>query len=251
MKKTFIIILTVVLAFVLCSCGGKSVISYEETPSVTYAENLYNTNFEQYKEFCSTMAGNNDDKQERDNFFNYVLVKAATVDSENAESEYINTLDYIAECLKLPLTQHHVVNGLKSIYNSIDTKLTEKSKQYMLGKWRRVDASVLSGAAIEVYINQDGEYESKFTGLPDAETTSYKIGDIKWKNLQFANYKTVYLQDLVNFKINTETYYKSDDKTVSEYKGATGQIMFEQNKIVIVYDSKGISDTHQTWEKIE
>ncbi len=254
MKNIIFTICAVTLCFALCACGGDNTFSYNQTPSVTYAENLYNDgNYTQFKEFCDTMSGNNDDKEERDNFFNYVLIKAATVDSEETKDEYEGMLDIISACLELPLTQDYVVNGLKAVYNSIDTKLTEQSKEYLLGVWERADSTTLSGAKIEVYYNDDGLLESKFIGLPDAATTNFKINDIKWKNLQFANYKCFYLSDMANSEINAETFYKNSDKTISSYRGATANINFEQNIISIKYDSPDSVSTggYQTWKKAE
>ncbi len=252
MKNTIFTICAMVLCFALCACTVSNTVTYNKTPSVTYAESLYNDgDYNNFKQFCTTMSGNNDNKDERDNFFNYILTKATTVDSKNASDEYLQMLDIISACLELPLTQDYVVNGLKSVYNSIDSKLTEQSKDYLLGVWERADSSKLNGSKIEVYYNEDGALESRFIGLPDAETTSFKINDIKWTNLQFANYKCFYLLDMANSEINIETYYKNDDKTISTYRGATANIDFDQNTIYIKYDSPDsvTSGAYQTWKK--
>ena len=238
MKSKFIILCVIILSILLCSCGNDNVITYNETSYVTRAKNLYEEgNYTQFIDFCKIMAGNNDNKQERDNFFNYILVYFSEIDSNNAEDEYEISLEIISECLKLPLTQDHVVTGLKSIYNSIDSKLTEKSKEFMLGKWKRYDTSTLNNTIIEIYKDENGDIFAKTVALPDGETTNFKIGDIKWKDIQFANYKCFYLLDMSNSEINIETYYKNDDKTVSSYKGATATIDFEYNLINLRHDS--------------
>ena len=253
MKKFSFTICAAVLCLTLCSCGSDNTITYEQTPSVIYAENLYNDgDYAHFMEFCDTMSQNNDDKADRDNFFNYILIKASTVDSEEKSDEYGQMLDIISVCLDLPLTQGYVISGLESVYNGIDAKLTEQSKEYLLGVWERYDDTNLSGAKIEVYYNDDGKLESRFIDLPDGDATNFKINDIKWKNVQFANYKCFYLSDMMNSEITEKSYYQSQDKTVSSYRGATANINFDENTISIKYDTPQSVTVggYQVWKKV-
>jgi hypothetical protein len=248
------IILLIMVSLLLCSCSNSFTVAYDTTNSIERAEKLYNEgNYNGYIDFCKTMAGNNDDKAERDNFFNYVLVKFAKVDQDNSEAEFNNALKILSECIKLPLTQQHIVTGLKATYNHIDTKLILKSHQYLIGKWKREDSSNLNNAVIEVYKDEDGNLVSKVKSLPDGESTKFKIGDIKWKDITFANHKTFYLSDKSNAEINVETYYKNNEKTISSYVGATANIDFENNTIILTHDSADSQGNihRQVWKKTE
>ena len=247
------IILLIIISLLLCSCGNGFTVAYDTTSTIERAEKLYNEgNYNGYIEFCKTMAGNNDDKAERDNFFNYVLVKFARIDQDNIEAEFKNSLKILEECIKLPLTQEHIVTGLKATYNHIDTKLIIDSQDYLLGKWKREDSSNLNNSVIDVYKDEEGNIVSKLRSLPDGETTKFKIGDIKWKDITFANYKTFYLYDKSNEQINIETYYKDSEKTISSYVGATATIDFENNKITLTHDSADNQGNihRQVWHKI-
>ena len=145
------IILLIIISLLFCSCSNSYTVAYDTTSTIEHAEKLYNEgNYNGYIEFCKTMAGNNDDKDDRDNFFNYVLVKFAKIDQDNSESEYKKALEILSACIKLPLTQEHVVTGLKATYNHIDTKLILKSQEYLIGKWKREDSSNLNNSIIEV-----------------------------------------------------------------------------------------------------
>jgi len=247
------IVICIIMSLLLCSCSNTFTVSYDTTNTIERAEKLYKEgNYTGYIDFCKTMAGNNDDKTDRDNFFNYVLVKFADIDQNNNEAEYEKALEILAACIKLPLTQEHIVSGLKATYNHIDSKLILKSQDYLIGRWQRDDTSNLNDAIIEVYRDENGNLASKLKSLPDGESTSFKIGDIKWKDITFANYKTFYLVDKSNAEINVETYYKNSGKTVSSYIGATGKIDFEKNTIALTYDSSDSQGNirSQLWHKI-
>ena len=242
------------MSLLLCSCSNTFTVSYDTTNTIERAEKLYKEgNYTGYIDFCKTMAGNNDDKTDRDNFFNYVLVKFADIDQNNSEAEYEKALEILSACIKLPLTQDHVVNGLKATYNHIDSKLIKKSEQYLVGsKWKREDDTNLNDSEIEIYKDEEGNICSKIISLPDGESTNFKIGDVKWKNVIFSNHKTFYLFDKSNAEINVETYYKDSGKTVSSYIGATAKIDFEKNTIALIYDSSDSQGNirSQLWHKI-
>ena len=239
MKKTLTVLLIFLMCISLFGCGSKKEqLTYEETFSTNQAEKLFSEEkYDDFKELCKIMSGNNDDPQDRDNFFNFVALHFEEINKSNNREKFKPSLEIISECLKLPLTQQPVIKSLKTTHASIDKKLTEQSKEYIIGKWQRRDETNLNGMVMEIQKDKNGNLMGKIVSVPDADTTTFKTGDAKWINIIFANHKTIYFSDKANSEINTQMYYTNDSKTVSSYKGAIATINFDYNTMVVEYDS--------------
>ncbi len=133
MKKKILSIITAaaLAACAMTACGGEEEkIAYTETTETQNAELMFAANdLAGLTNLCQAMAENNDDKETRDNFFAYFLDRVSKVDSDNDEKLYETTVSVIDKCLQYPLTSATLVSGLKKTYNSIDTKMIEKTKE--------------------------------------------------------------------------------------------------------------------------
>ena len=253
--KSKISLFLIIAIFTLClsACSGtKEVeVSYEEGIETVRADKLFEKNSaEALKALCRVMSKNNDDPQKRDNFFYYMIIKVATIAENNEEDKYETALEVIDTCLTLPLTQAVVSDNMKKYYNIIDTRLTEKTKKYLIGKWKRADTTLMAGSTVEVTEGENG-LVAKITGLPDSEL-KFKIGDIKWDNIQFANRKMFFFSDLsTEENEGIENYYKDAASAVYIYAGATGKINFDNNTIAIQYEKSDMtSGGTQLWVKM-
>ena len=255
-NKIILFFAVIIMCLTLAACGAgndQGTLTYTPNSTTEQADSMFeNGNTVDLQNLCEVMAGNNDHPEERDNFFNYILAKVVEFDTTDDQSKYSGCLEVIETCLNQPLTQAHVVSGLKQAYVNMDTKLTEQTKQYMTGKWRRIDNTIMSGMIVEVFDSEEFGFCSKVVALPDGSDVQFKINDIKWNDIQFANHKKFYLHDLVTEESSGTTYYKNDSKTVTKLKGATATINFEKDTIVINYDAaSGVTTgSHQVWLKV-
>lgn len=238
----------------LCGCSGgeEVVVSYEEGDETLRADMLFEEgSTAELKLLCKTMSGNNDDPETRDNFFYYILIKIASIAENEEEDKYETALEVMDTCLKLPLTQAVVSDGLKQCYRIIDGKLTEKTKEYLIGRWRRTDTTLMSGAVIEV-IRSGDSLEAKIMGLPDDESLRFRIGDTKWTNIQFANHQKFFFSDLSTEEIDgIENYYKDEAAAVYVYSEAVANINFNNDTITVSYEKSDMtSGANQIWVKL-
>lgn len=257
MSRKFISIITAaaLAACAMTACGGdEEEIAYTETTEIQNAELMFSANdLAGLTGLCEAMAENNDDKETRDNFFAYFLDRVSKVDSDNDERLYATTVSVIDRCLQYPLTSAAVVNGLQKTYNSIDSKMIEKVKEYMTGKWRRIDDTSLSGTVVEVQNDPEFGFISRITALPDDPDLKFKIGDIKWNDIEFANHKMFFLSDMTTTETTGQKiYYKNDDSAVSSFRGATAILDAGRDTITITYDraSSVTSGARQAWVKV-
>ena len=253
MKSRISIFIAIVIVMIsLCSCGNKQ---YE----LTYSERLETRNADSYfeqndqdslKQLCTSMASRNDDPEARENFFNYLIAKTDKIITNKEEDKYETTLDIIATCLELPLAQEPVVSRLRANYRAIDLRLTEKSQNYISGKWLRVDVATMSltGTEIEISKNTQGGYHAIVCGLPEGKNTPYAMSDIKWTNIQFANNKKFFFSDLTA-RENSDSYHMGSH-AVPVYSGAVGVIDNEKNIISVTYEKSDVSsELNQFWVK--
>lgn len=257
MNKKIISIITAaaLAACAMTACGGdEEQIAYTETTEIQNAELMFAANdLAGLTNLCQAMAENNDDKATRDNFFAYFLDRVSKVDSDNDERLYATTVSVIDKCLQYPLTSATIVNGLQKTYNSIDTKMIEKTKEYMMGKWRRIDTTSLSGTVIEVQNDPEFGFISRITALPDDPDLKFRIGDIKWADIEFANHKMFFLSDMTTTETTGQkSYYKNEDSAVSSFRGATAILDPDKNTITVTYDraSSVTSGARQVWVKV-
>ncbi len=257
MNKKFISIITAaaLAACAMTACGGdEEEIAYTETTEIQNAELMFAANdLTGLTSLCQAMAENNDDKETRDNFFAYFLDRVSRVDSENDERLYTTTVSVIDKCLQYPLTSATLVSGLQKTYNNIDTKMIEKTKEYMLGKWRRIDTTSLAGTVVEVQNDSEFGFISRITALPDDPDLKFKIGDIKWADIEFANHKMFFLSDMTTTETTGQkSYYKNDDSAVSSFRGATAILDPDKDTITVTYDraSSVTSGARQVWVKV-
>lgn len=255
-KKILSIITAAVLAVcAMTACGGEEEkIAYTETTETQNAELMFAANdLAGLTNLCQAMAENNDDKETRDNFFAYFLGRVSKVDSDNDEKLYETTVSVIDKCLQYPLTSATLVSGLQKTYNSIDTKMIEKTKEYMMGKWRRIDTTFLSGTVIEVQNDPEFGFMSRITALPDDPDLKFRVGDIKWADIEFANHKMFFLSDMTTTETTGQkSYYKNEDSAVNSFRGATAILDFDKDTITVTYDraSSVTSGARQVWIKV-
>lgn len=252
-SKISVLLIITILIMSLCGCGGKEVVvSYNEGDETVKADALFEEgNAEELRLLCEIISGNNDDPESRDNFFYYMLIKIASIAENNEEDKYEIALDVLDTCLSLPLTKAVVSDGLKQYYSIIDSRLTEKTKEYLIGKWKRTDSTLLTGTTVEVKETENG-LVSVITGLPDDDTLKFRIGDVKWDNIQFSNHKMFYFFDLTTEEIKgVENYYKDETSAAYIYSGATARINFDNNSITVRYEKDDMtSGASQIWVKV-
>lgn len=256
-KRIISVIMSAVLAtLTVAGCGSDNNENrpYTETAEVSNAEAMFAENdLPGLTNLCEAMADNNDDTQARDNFFAYFLDKVMQIDANNDEALYPTVISVIDKCLQYPLTSAQLVSGLQKTYTSIDAKMIEKVKEYMLGKWRRIDTTSLSGTVINIENDPEFGFISKITALPDDPDLKFKIGDIKWTNIEFANYKMFFLSDMTTTETTGQkSYYKNDDATVTSFRGATAVLDFDNDTITVTYDrtTNVTSGSKQVWIKV-
>ena len=255
MKKRLIFAALALCMLLLCACGANTDSDIAYTPNATteQADRYFENNDENdLLALTLTMAGNNDYKEEQDNYFNYLLARITEIDTNNVSDKYTMCLNVIKRCLKEPLTQANVISGFKQLYFNIDTKLTQETMEYMKGEWLRIDKTGNSGMRVRVDYDEEYGFCGKISALPEGATSAFKIGDIKWNNIEFANYGKFYLHDLVIEESTAKTYFKNDSKTTSKLKGSTATIDTEKGTIRIKYDSAtGVtSGSSQIWTKV-
>ena len=253
--KTKLILLVAILciAFSACGSGSGNELTYTPDGTTEQAERMFeNNSAADLVNLSRVMAGNNDYKDEQNNYFNYLLAKITDIDTNNINDKYSLCLEVMDVCLDEPLTQAHVISGFKQLYFNIDTKLTEETKQYMLGEWLRIDRTSYAGMRVEVLEDEEFGFCSKITAIPEDTSGGFRIGDIKWNDVQFANHNKFYMQDLVVEENGAETYYKNTSKTTNKVKGSTATINFDKDTISIRYDSAGgVSiGSSQLWVKV-
>ena len=255
MKKKLIITVIAICMILLCACGADTDNELVYTPNATteQADRLFDSNAEnELINLSLTMAGNNDYKEEQNNYFNYLLAKITEIDEYNISDKYTMCLKVISKCLKEPLTQANVISGFKQLYFNIDTKLSQETMEYMKGEWLRVDKSGNAGMRVKVEYDEELGLNAKISALPEGATSAFRIGDVKWHNIKFANYQKFYMNDLVIEESNAKTYFKNDSKTTSKLRGSTATIDCEKGTLRIKYDSaSGVtSGANQLWAKI-
>lgn len=255
MKKHVIsVIIALCMILMLCACGSDNdELIYTPNATTEQADRLFETNAEnELINLSLTMAGNNDYKEEQNNYFNYLLAKIAEIDENNINDKYTLCLNVMKKCLKEPLTQANVISGFKQLYFNIDTKLSQETMEYMKGEWLRIDKTGNTGMKAKVEYDEELGLIAKISALPEGATSAFRIGDIKWNNIEFANYTKFYLNDLVIEESSAKTYFKNESKTTSSLKGATATIDIEKGTLRIKYDSaSGVtSGSNQLWAKI-
>ncbi len=253
--KTKLILLVAILCIVFSACGSNTDNELTYTPDGTteQAERMFENNaVDDLVNLSRVMAGNNDYKDEQNNYFNYLLAKITEVDANNISDKYDICLNVMEACLDEPLTQAHIIYGFKALCLNIDTKLTEETKQYMLGEWLRIDKNNYAGMRVRVVNDEEFGFCSRISAIPEEASTAFRINDVKWNSVQFANHKKFYLQDMIIEKTGGETYYKNTSKTTSKLKGATATIDPEKGTISIKYDSTGnvTVGSSQMWVKV-
>jgi hypothetical protein len=255
MKKKLILTVFALCMVLLCACGANTDSDILYTPDATteQADRLFESKSEnELIALSMTMAGNNDFKEEQNNYFNYLLAKITDIDTNNDSDKYTMCLNIIKKCLKEPLTQANVIAGFKQLYYNIDTKLSQETMEYMKGEWLRIDKTSNSGMKVRVDYDEELGLCARISALPEGATNAFRIGDVKWNSIEFANYGKFYLNDLVIEELTGKTYYKNDSKTTSILKGSTATIDTEKGTIRIKYDSaSGVtSGANQLWAKI-
>ena len=259
MKAKISIIMVVVMLVCSCaftSCTDKNdddIITYIETDTITKAEGLFNKNEEdKLIDLCTEMAVENKDTQTRENFLMYILAKTNEINETNAENLYPISLKVMETCMKQPVSSKIITSGLRSNYRDIDKKLTEKTKEFLKGKWIRTDNSSLAGMVLLVEESMEEGLTAKILSIPDKETKKFILNDTKWQNINFANHKKFYFSDLASEE-TIETNYTGEvtSKISNTYKGAVGKIDFDKKKIKITYTIKEnvTSGANQTWTK--
>ncbi len=256
--KTSIIMVVVIL---ICSCAFTScsyknddnIITYTETDTIKKAEELFNSNAEdKLIDLCTEMAVENKDTQTRENFLMYILAKTNEINTENKEELYHVSLKVMQTCMKQPVASKIITSGLRSNYRNIDEKLTEITKEFLKGKWSRTDSSPLAGMVLIVEESMEEGLVARISYIPDSKVGKFKLNDIKWKNLNFANHEKFYFSDLASEEtIETSHAGEVTSKISSTYKGAVAKIDFDKHQIKITYTIKEnvTSGASQTWTK--
>lgn len=259
MKSKISIIMAVVM--IICSCvftscsekNDENIITYTETDTIKKAEQLFNSNEkDKLIDLCTEMALENKDSQIRENFLLYIVAKTGEIDRANEENLYPLSLKVMEICMKQPVASIVITNGLRDNYKNIDEKLTERTKEFLKGKWIRTDNSTLNGTVVMVEESPEEGLVAKILSVPEKEIKKFKPNDIKWKNIHFANNKKFYFSDLASEETIT-TSYTGDvtSQIINTYKGAVGTIDFEKKTIKMVYTIKEnvTSGAWQTWTK--
>lgn len=255
MKFKFLItIMIITICLTGCSQHKEVEISYTSCPETEAADKYFDEGkTDELKTLCKAMAANNDNPEERDNFFYYMLIKVASVTENAEEDKYTDMLNVLDTCLSLPLAQPAVSDGLKQYYAIIDNHLTQNTKQYIVGRWKRIDTTVLSGTIIEVINDETEGLKSEIISLPKNDSLKFNTGDLKWTNIQFANYKKFFFSDLTTEKVSQqENYYDvNTDNAIKVYSGAAGEIDFDNNTIKITYEKSNVTGgAEQVWVKV-
>ncbi len=255
MKKRLTFTVIALCMVLLCSCGTNTDTDITYTPNATteQADHMFETNAENdLISLTLTIAGNNDYKEEQNNYFNYLLAKITEIDTNNISDKYPMCLNVIQKCLKEPITQAHVISSFKQLYFNIDTKLSQEAIEYMKGEWLRIDNTSNTGMKVKVDNDEEFGLCAKISALPEGATSAFRIGNIKWNNIKYSNCKKFYMDDLVIEESSGKTYYKNESKATSMLKGATATIDIQKGIIRIKYDSaSGVtSGANQIWIKI-
>lgn len=243
----FIIISILVLSLCGCSQTEETVITYTPNSETQQADTFFDTNnIDELKKLCAVMSINSESPEARDNFFNYMIVKLDDIIENKKEDKYEMSMTILGTCLKLPLAQNIVVNTMEQQYHTLDDILTEKTKEYLIGTWK-TGTDEASQYTIEVKNSESG-LVSYITSVP--ENSKFSIGDTKWTGIHFANHKKFFLSDLTIEKSSISSYDDIDNH-VQVYSGATADISFDTNTIVISYEKGDANNGYNSvWEKV-
>ena len=245
-KLSILIVMCMLLgSFCGCSVNDDTAIVFEETTQTGQADAFFEQkDATELKKLCAQIALNTTNAEDKDNFFNYLITKIDYIIENGEEDKYVMTLDLLDSCIKLPLTDASLVSALRNQYHNIDTLLIEKSKEYILGEWKMLGTLTNQDYMIDVKNGENG-IEAFITSVTDI--SKFDVGDVKWTNIHFANYKEFYLSVLTSEKnLGFESEYADNKSFVYVYSGAKGSIDFENEKIVVSYEKSDINDGSNT-----